>query len=106
MAKVKTWQGTPHTMLHFHCPGCQYEHLIPVKTGEKVPEAWQWNGDHAKPTIQPSLLVNVGGANPTAPICHSFVTDGQIQFLTDSTHELAGQTVDLPECEETEGTEQ
>ena len=28
--------------------------------------------------------------------CHSFVTDGRIQFLSDSTHVLAGQTVDLP----------
>ena len=30
-------------------------------------------------------------------VCHSFVTDGRIQFLADCTHALAGQTVDLPE---------
>jgi hypothetical protein len=30
-------------------------------------------------------------------VCHSFVTDGRIQFLGDCTHALAGQTVDLPE---------
>jgi len=29
--------------------------------------------------------------------CHSFVVDGRIQFLQDSEHELAGQTVDLPD---------
>jgi len=29
-------------------------------------------------------------------ICHSFVTDGQIQFLGDCTHKLAGRTVPLP----------
>jgi hypothetical protein len=28
--------------------------------------------------------------------CHSFVVDGQIQFLGDCTHKLAGQTVPLP----------
>ncbi len=28
-------------------------------------------------------------------VCHSFVTDGQIQFLGDCTHKLAGQTVPL-----------
>lgn len=43
----------------------------------------------------------IGRSNPAnitmTPLCHSFVTDGRIQFLTDSTHELAGQTVDLPE---------
>ena len=27
----------------------------------------------------------------------AFVTDGRIQYLADSTHALAGQTVDLPE---------
>jgi hypothetical protein len=28
-------------------------------------------------------------------VCHSLIRDGQIQFLTDCTHELAGQTVPL-----------
>ena len=27
--------------------------------------------------------------------CHSFVTDGKIRFLGDSTHKLKGQTVPL-----------
>jgi hypothetical protein len=35
--------------------------------------------------------------NPAVPVCHSFVTDGRIQFLTDCTHAFAGRTVDLPE---------
>lgn len=35
--------------------------------------------------------------NPIPFVCHSFVTDGRIQFLSDCTHSLAGQTVDLPE---------
>jgi hypothetical protein len=30
-------------------------------------------------------------------VCHSFVTDGKIQFLSDCTHALAGQTVALPD---------
>ncbi len=29
-------------------------------------------------------------------VCHSFLTDGRIQFLDDCTHAMAGQTVDLP----------
>jgi hypothetical protein len=27
--------------------------------------------------------------------CHSFITDGKIEFLSDCTHSLAGQTVEL-----------
>jgi hypothetical protein len=30
--------------------------------------------------------------------CHSFVTNGKIQFLADCTHKLAGQTVELPDA--------
>jgi hypothetical protein len=29
--------------------------------------------------------------------CHSFVRAGRIEFLNDSTHALAGKTVDLPD---------
>jgi len=32
--------------------------------------------------------------------CHSFITDGQIKFLGDCTHELAGQTVALKPFDE------
>ncbi len=30
-------------------------------------------------------------------VCHSFVRAGRIEFLHDSTHHLACQSVDLPE---------
>jgi hypothetical protein len=67
----------------FHCPGCEGGHSIPV-TGRR---AWQWNGSLEKPTLKPSIIVNSGRANLTAPVCHSFVTDGRIQFL--GVHALA-----------------
>ena len=97
----------------FGCPGCGQDHCLPV-TG---PGAWSFNGDIERPTIAPSILsrglkVKLGpdgkwngewerGADgkPLPNVCHSFVTDGRIQFLTDSNHALAGQTVDLPEVE-------
>lgn len=31
-------------------------------------------------------------------VCHSFVTDGKIQFLGDCTHELANKTVPLEDA--------
>lgn len=34
---------------------------------------------------------------PIPTCCHSFVQSGRIQFLSDCTHALAGQTVDLPD---------
>jgi hypothetical protein len=51
---------------------------------------WSWNGDLEKPTFRPSLLMNRPGF-----VSHSWITDGQVQFLGDSTHALAGKTVEL-----------
>lgn len=81
----------------FHCPGCGYDHAFAVgQPREGKPDVWTWNGSLETPTFKPSLLCN--GDTP-AVRCHSFVTDGQIQFLTDSFHKLAGKTVDLPDWE-------
>lgn len=87
----------------FWCPGCDSAHVIS--------DAWEVDADAG--TISPSVLVysskhlinsDLEGAALTAPEnittspqCHSFVTNGRIQFLGDSTHHLAGQTVDIPE---------
>lgn len=80
--------------LHFWCPGCNIAHGIRYNPGGEDTHVWEWNGDREKPTISPSILVQGGSYNH---VCHSFVRDGQIQFLSDCTHELAGQTVELPE---------
>lgn len=61
---------------------------------------WQWNNSLDLPTISPSLLARwTEGEQHTPKVCHSFVRDGRIEFLTDCTHALAGQTVDLPEVD-------
>lgn len=81
--------GGEETRLFFECPGCDDVHAVQV-----VPPTWGWDGDLERPTVTPSVLVQ-GGSQGI--VCHSFVTDGRIQYLADSTHALAGQTVDLPE---------
>lgn len=100
----------------FHCPGCKQIHT--------VGRSWAFNGDHEKPTFTPSVLVRSGCHAPhhnpgdncwctynasrppeerssfSCMTCHSFITDGKIQFLGDCTHELAGKTVDMLDIEE------
>lgn len=78
----------------FHCPGCGYGHPFEVDAPNGA--GWTWNLSKDRPTFSPSLLVS--GQDP-ATRCHSFVTDGRIQFLDDCWHDLRGQTVDLPEWE-------
>lgn len=74
------------------CPGCEDAHRIVVDS----PNGWTWDGNEAAPTISPSILVSshktVGADTPQ---CHSFVRAGQWEFLADSTHALAGQTVPM-----------
>ena len=79
----------------FFCPGCRCAHWFNTVL-------WTWNGDMNKPTVNPSILVQAGNL-PGDVRCHSYVLDGKIQFLGDCTHELKGQTVDIPEWESVSG---
>ena len=102
--------------LTFRCPGCDDFHVVNV--ADRGRACWTWNGSEEAPTFQPSILVRSGHHVPwfdggqcyctwdkkdqedfadlKCTICHSFVTDGAIQFLDDCTHHLKGQTVPLP----------
>lgn len=103
-----------------HCPGCKHTHQVYTKPVPGVNAQWGFNGDVDRPTFSPSLLIRSGhhvpgfqpgercwcsynAENPDSPapfacgVCHSFIVDGNIQFLNDCTHSLAGQTVPLPQ---------
>ncbi len=79
-----------HGSVWFFCEGCGNRHKIETR-GDKV---WGWNGDLVKPTFTPSVLATWNEPSGDKR-CHSFVKDGQIQYLNDCTHELAGKTIPL-----------
>ena len=91
IAWVKT--TVPEDQYMWKCPGCKSVHSIPVKG----PKAWGWNGSVESPTFTPSVLSWWVDEKNFKHICHMFVIEGKIQFLTDCTHELAGQTVEMQE---------
>lgn len=123
MAKVKVnnIKGLPGVRIaYFRCPGCDEVHGVNVGlVNLHCPVVWQFNEDVEKPTFSPSLLIRSGHFVPgqegrqcwcsydweekepvfSCSVCHSFVNNGQIQFLSDCTHKLAGQTVELPDWE-------
>jgi hypothetical protein len=123
--KLRNWTGDGKEGFMFYCPGCKEPHAVRTNS----PDGWTFNGNGDAPTFQPSVLVRTGhhvpdfaqlyppGVEPSCwctykaehpedpdpfecVVCHSFVTDGRIQFLADSTHELSGQTVELPDYPE------
>jgi hypothetical protein len=103
--------------LAYWCQGCEQVHH--VRIGEGAGPRWGYNGNPDAPTFTPSVLyeqdlwtppvtpenIEQWRANPWPQVqkrhvCHTFITDGRVQFLGDCTHALAGQTVDLPEWTE------
>jgi hypothetical protein len=98
----------------YNCPGCKSIHCIPVDGSR----GWSFTGTLENPTIAPSVLTRSGHYAPqytkgdgcyctydaehpcepsgfTCYICHHFVRDGKIEFLSDCTHHLSGQTVEM-----------
>jgi len=81
----------------FFCDGCDMPHSLNV--GEGSGPRWGYNGNPEAPTFTPSVFAR-WNEGPVERVCHSFVTDGRIQYLGDCAHAMAGQTVDLPNWEE------
>lgn len=99
-SKIK--RDTSNGAIMFNCPACNSTHCINFHPTRM----WTVTGTDDKPTFYPSVSVTTGRAvDPTfipqegdpPERCHSYVTDGRIQFLDDCTHALKGQTVDLPD---------
>lgn len=91
------FKSDPQESVLFNCPGCGCLHRVTTKQPSGVGPCWVFNGSLEKPTISPSILVTLDLFEHPKQTCHSFVVDGKIRFLSDCTHELAGQTVDLPD---------
>jgi len=73
----------------FWCIGCQEFHWFN--------DSWNLTGTDEKPTVQPSILVSMP---PTDYRCHSFITNGQIKYLDDCSHDRAGETVNMIDIED------
>lgn len=99
--ELTTYAGDP--AITYRCP-CGASHTLRV-SGSHTPR-WTWNGDRERPTISPSVNYTEAACSDDCDVCeeghhlpefrcHSFVHEGRVQFLADSTHALAGQTVDM-----------
>lgn len=98
MAKVRERKEEGWYHFEFNCPGCGYKHGFYVRREGHNGPIWEFNGDLEKPTVSPSILMSTSW-DDKPHVCHSYINNGIIQFLSDCTHKLAGQTVELPEIE-------
>jgi len=84
------------THIHINFPSPSGNLILPVMIGgtRKGTNNWTWNGDVDSPTIKPSILTTRNKFR-----WHSFVNDGKAEFLSDCSHDLVNQTVDMLEVE-------
>jgi len=103
-----------HVALQF--PGPLPRRMIPVilKGTRRNTGFWSWNGDVDAPTLHPSILTRgkrdltdeetdmvLSGSPLDLQVtrCHSFVNNGRVKFLDDSSHELAGRELPLEDVD-------
>jgi len=88
------------------CPGCEEMHI--------VPDTWSFDGNLERPTFTPGFKLTciqriladgewIGEWQRDANgkiipmVCHYILTAGILNFCADSTHELSGKSVALPD---------
>ena len=77
------------------CPGCKEPHSIYTASPAKA--IWSFNGDVNTPSFSPSVRITYHWPDEPEAVCHYFLTAGELKFCSDTTHELKGQTVKLPD---------
>lgn len=78
--------------LSFWCPGCKDLHVIVIDGSRD----WTWNQDTNYPTVTPSVLSKYpNNTTGEVRICHLFIRSGELDFLSDSTHEYTGMRVPM-----------
>lgn len=82
---------------YYWCPGCNCLHSVTIRPDVNDRGAgWTFEGTLERPTYQPSQLTRwEHGEERTPHVCHTFIREGMIQFLSDCTHALANHTVPM-----------
>lgn len=106
MAKAKTINDA---LLVIACPACDGQlHGMRILPPFEPNRQWVFDGNFEKPTLTPSVNIRTGkyvdpkfedSGGVESKICHFFITNGQISYCSDSTHDKAGMTLDLPEID-------
>lgn len=80
------------------CPACGRGHILDQR--------WKFEGTLDNPTFSPSLLCNghikeaiTYASGYVVHRCHSYIRDGKIEYLGDCTHDMKGQTVEIPDLD-------
>jgi len=77
------------------CEGCEEIHHFSCEVPQSNGAIWTWDKNVESPTFNPSMHIRILHTEQPHEVCHYFLRSGQIEYLSDSTHRLSGQTVPL-----------
>ena len=86
------------------CPGCQSEHVIPIHGADDVrgiTARWSYDYNPTSPTFIPSIHITATGdwedtgIEYRKTLCHFYIQCGNLVFLSDCSHKLAGLTISM-----------
>jgi len=99
MSKIYIHDNQTNQRIVFFCPACRIQHYVQVLVKQGGSGAvWDWNGSDEEPSFTQPISLTIDNLTGSQPyICKSTITDGQIKFAQESTHEMAGQTSPLPD---------
>ena len=94
IVRVNSKFGRTEQAIWFYCPGCDMLHAFFV-VGTYV---WSWNESYDNATFSPSLKNTCRrGSKTTDDVCHLFLNNNHIEYLSDCTHAYAGKTIPVPD---------
>lgn len=107
--KMILYRDNMELVVHY-CPGCKRIHTVRVDGPPSIPgnHKWQLTGTPDNPSLHPSVRFfypeSAYKDNPDLPWyqCHYNVKNGRLEFHSDCSHELKGQTIDMPELTESQ----
>ena len=92
-------EDATHVTLRFPCPAGILTLPIILKGKREGSFCWTWNGCVHRPTLKPSILTRGTDSNGKEYISHSWVNDGEISYLSDSTGGYANKKLNLLELD-------
>jgi hypothetical protein len=103
LLKILRLKSEKSTEVVHYCPACGDTHIV---TTDRAPGAsgpsWTVTGSDERPTFLPSVRVSWHRTGDPPNVCHYFVRDGFFEYCQDSSHQMAGQRVPVPDIPKVE----
>lgn len=103
---IGRYNGEKDARLAYYCSACEEEHDVNILREAGMNDehpCWTFTGTLENPTLSPPVVIKEN-YNDKTTICHHHITNGQIIYADDCTHNWAGDTIDMAWVNADDGT--